>query len=240
LDRIRAIVGAPRVRLVAGMMGLLVIGGVLGAVIATAVPALAANGSAGGVTAATATGPSKYCQIYEQTLESKLNTSQQQLESANQAAITAALQQAVKDGKLTQGQANRIEQRVAANSTNICAHLGGLLQRLQGARGQRGFLKQAFQAILSAVATRLNIPVDTLRSDLAGGQSIVSLAAQHGVSQSALNATILSAVRSQLDAAVSQHLLTTQQETRLITLVTAQINAGNYGVVGLGSMSPGQ
>ncbi|GAC1447364.1 MAG: hypothetical protein PVSMB4_02600 [Ktedonobacterales bacterium] len=243
MNRIRGVFGTSRVRRIAGALGLLLVGGVLGAAVVVAGPVFAANQSSGARTSVTATGPAKYCQIYEQTLESKLNVSQQQLESANQAAINAALAQAVKDGKITQNQANMIQQKVAAHGTNVCANLARLAGGHRGDHGSRDFgpaLKQARQAVVNAVATKLNLAPDTLRADITGGQSIVTLAGQHGVNQSTLNATILAAVKTQADAAVKNGQLTSEQESQALTFITAQINAGHYGIVGLGPMGLGR
>jgi hypothetical protein len=240
---IRALLDAPRVRLVAGIVGLLAIGAVLGAVISTAVPALAANQGAGTRTAVTSTGPQKYCQVYERTLETQLKVSQQQLESANQAALDAALQQAVADGKLTQAQATQIEQGLAKHDANVCAHLAGLAAHHPGAPGAHGpapaqgrFLDQARAAVVQAVATELHLTPATLKADLAGGQNIVALAAQHGVTQAQLNTTILASARTQLDSLVTAGTITSAQESKVLAALGTQLAAGNYGLVGLGPM----
>lgn len=240
MKNIREWLGTSRGRLIAGGIGLLLIGGVIGSLI-TAIPALAAGHFNNGSANAAATVTANYCQIYEQALEKNLNVSQQQLESANQAAIKAAVQQMVTDGKLTQSQATQIEQNATTNAANVCAQLGngghGFGHGFGGPNngGQfGGALQQARQAIVSAVATKLGISTTTLTSDVQGGQSIVTLASQHGVSQSQLNSTILTAVQTQLASAVKAGTITSAQSTQLQTLVTNQINAGHYEIIGLG------
>lgn len=243
MNKLRALLEAPRVRRVAGIVALLAVGVALGAVITTAVPALAANQGAGTRTPVTAAGPQKYCQVYEQTLEAQLKVSQRQLESANQAALDAALRQAVTDGKMTQAQATRIEQGLAKHDANICGQLAGLAAHWPGAHGHAGapqgsarFLQQARAAVVQAVATELHLTPATLRTDLAGGQSLVTLAAQHGVTQAQLNTTILAAARTQLDSLVSAGTISSAQETKLLAALGTQLSAGNYGIVGLGPM----
>lgn len=246
MNQIRELFGATRARRIVGALGLLLVGGVLGAAVVIAGPVFAANQSNDTHTQTTATGVAKYCQIYEQTLESKLNVSQQQLESANQAAINAALAQAVKDGTITQTDATKIQQKVAANGTNVCANLarfaGGHRGGPGGAVGREygPALMQARQAVLNAVAAKLSLAPDTLQADITNGQSIVTLASQHGVSQSTLNATILAAVKTQADAAVKAGQITSDQESQALSFITAQINAGHYGIVGLGPMGFGR
>src|SRR5690348_11950432 len=106
MTKLRELLSSTRMRLIVGGIGLLLIGGVIGSLI-VALPAIAA----GQQNNATPTpGPNKYCQTYEQTLAKQLHVTQQQLEQANQTALKAAIQQAVADGKLTQAQANQIEQ----------------------------------------------------------------------------------------------------------------------------------
>lgn len=217
-------------RLILGGMGLLLIGGIIGSLV-VALPAIAA-GQFGNATTPTPA-PDKYCQTYEQTLAKQLGVSQQQLEQANQAALKAAIQQAVADGKLTQAQANQIEQKISANG-NIC-HLGFFGDKGHGPFGMHGGdLGQIHQAVVTAVAAKLGISTDTLKSDLKNGQDIVTLASQHGVSKSTLNSTILSTVQTQLKDAVNAGTITNQQSQQIQTMVTNQVNAGHYGVVGLG------
>jgi hypothetical protein len=240
MQKIRELLGSTRGRLIAGGVSLLLIGGVIGGLI-TAIPALAAGQSQHQA------GATNYCQIYAQTLEKNLNISQQQLESANQAAIKAAVQQMVTDGKLTQSQANQIEQNATNNAAKICARIGNGAHGFgRGPHGPGmggkfgGALQQARQAIVSAVAAKLGISATTLTSAIQGGQNIVSLASQHGVSQSQLNSTILAAVQTQLASAVKAGTITSAQSTQLQTMVTNEINAGHYQIVGLGTRPAGK
>ena len=230
MAKLRELLRSTRMRLIVGSIGLLLIGGVIGSLI-VALPAIAAGQQNSSATPTPT--PNKYCQTYEQTLAKQLGVTQQKLEQANQAALKAAIQQAVSDGKLTQAEANQIEQKIAANG-NVCAigHGGFFGGRGHGEYGKT--LMQARQAVVTAVATKLGISADTLKTDLKNGQDIVTLASQHNVSKSTLNSTILSTVQTQLKDAVSAGTITSQQSQQLQTAVTNQINAGNYGIVGLG------
>src|SRR5579884_1998857 len=95
MAKLREAFKSTRMRLILGGMGLLLIGGIIGSLV-VALPAIAA-GQFGNATTPTPA-PDKYCQTYEQTLAKQLGVSQQQLEQANQAALKAAIQQAVADG----------------------------------------------------------------------------------------------------------------------------------------------
>jgi hypothetical protein len=230
MAKLREFLSSTRMRLIVGSIGLLLIGGVIGSLIVV-MPAMAA-GHQNSTTPTPTPAPSKTCQIYEQTLAKQLGVTQQHLEQANQTALKAAIQQAVTDGKLTQAQANQIEQKTAANSS-VC-HLGDVGSGRHSSSGtHNGAFTQARQAVVTAVAAKLGISADTLKTDIKNGQDIVTLASQHNVSKSTLNSIILSTVQTQLKNAVSAGTITSQQFQHLQTVVTNQINAGHYGIVGL-------
>jgi hypothetical protein len=214
----RNVLSTTRTQLLLGGIGVLLIGGMMGSLIVTS-PAMAA-GQQGSPTPPPT--PGSYCQTYVQMLTHQLGVTQQQLAQANAAALKAVLQQAVANGQLTQAQANQFEQQISAHG-DVCHEL----DRYGSA------LMQAHQAITSAVATKLGISANTLQSDLANGQDIVTLAAQHGVSRSELNSTILATVQTQLQDAVTGGLLNNQQAQQILSTITTQINRGNYIVVGL-------
>jgi hypothetical protein len=54
-----------------------------------------------------------YCQRYQQDLAKRLGVSVSELQKASQAAADDTVDQLVKDGKLTQDQANKIKSRIA-------------------------------------------------------------------------------------------------------------------------------
>ena len=235
-----------RTRVVAGAVGLLVLGGILGALAVTAIPALAA-GHGGDVVNTTLTGdttsPSaaSYCALYEQTLAAKLGVKVSARESANVAAIDAVINQAVKDGKLTQARATQIEQMVAANGTNVCSHIGAFLGNHRG--GKMGVfsaaLRQVRGDVQTAVAKKLGYADAAHLQAALTGTDIVSLAKTKGVDQATLNATIKATVQTDLNTLVSKGTITSAQETQALTMITGLLNAGRYGVFGLGSGHPG-
>jgi hypothetical protein len=225
------------VRRIGAKFGLLGAGALLGGALVMGVPAFAAG--PGSTAASTPTpratsAPSKYCQAYEQTLASKLQVSQSDLESANQAAIQAALQQAVADGTLTQAQADAMVKRLTSNGAHLCPGFG------RAATGpNQGAAGKIRQAVVAAVASKLGMNATTLQQQIAGGQTIVALAGQHQLSQSDLNTLILATVKSQLDSAVSAQTITSAQEQTMLDRITKQVNAGQYGAIGLAAHKRG-
>lgn len=235
-----------RTRIIAGALAVFAIGGIAGAVIFTAMPTFAASFNA--PLAQTATPKhdlSAYCQTYLTSLEKSLNVTQAQLISANQTALKAALQQAVTDGKITQTQATQIENSIAtalANNPNVCSNLN-LLHMGHRGMGHGGFgganiqqLMAARAAVLGAIANEFGITTTDLQTQLQNGAPILSIASSHNVTQSQLNATIVSSLKTQLDAAVKNNQITAAQETQFVTMVTTQLSNGNYGMLGLGRM----
>jgi hypothetical protein len=225
-----------RTRIVAGSLALLLGGGILGAVLATAIPAAAAGHSANTTLnpAATAPATGQYCTLYEQTLAQKLGVSVSTLESDNVAALKTVIAQMVKDGKLTQTQADTITQQIDANGTNICSHLG----QFMGKGGKGGFgafgaqLKQVRTDVQTAVAKQLGYSdAAALDSALTSNKGdIVALAKTKNVTQAQLNTTITNTVKGDLDKLVTAGTLTSAQETQALSLVQTQVNAGHYAL----------
>lgn len=209
--------------------GILLVGLVTGALLSGGFPAWAFGAGATPSTGSpTAAGKGAYCQLYEQTLASELHVSQSALESANQDAIKAVIQQAYKDGKITQAQETNLLNHASAIAAHPCAALpfgrhrgGGSGPQLSGAR----------QAILSAVAGRLGIPAATLQSDLASGQTIPTIAQAKSVpltGTNGVNAVYLNAVQTQLNQAVSAGTITQAQSAREYAMAQKAVASGHY------------
>jgi lambda repressor-like predicted transcriptional regulator len=243
MQKIRSFFTVQHLRTIIGGVALLVIGGILGIAITGHVPAIAGFNTTNLGQATPAPGStnniSKYCTTYLQNLANALGKSQQEILNANQTALKAAIQQAVSDGKLTQSQADTIEQQLSsASNGDICANISKLAGgKFGGALNQVGAqLKNVHSAVIAAVAQKLGVSTDTLTSTLNNGTSIVDFAKSKGVDQTTLNNTIISAVQTQLDSLVKAGTLTQSQETEAMTLIKNSVNNGNYGLLGLGKM----
>jgi uncharacterized protein YidB (DUF937 family) len=223
-----------RKRIIMAVAGsILFLAGILaGVIISGGIPAFASKNTSSTVNvsqshSSSATG---YCQLYEQTLASKLGVSESKLESANSAALQAVITQMAKDGKLTSQQASMLAQMVQEYSSQPCSHINQILKLGKG--GNAGALNQvlagARQSVESAVATSLGISADTLKSDLAAGQTIPQIAQAHGISLSTVNNAYLTSIHGLLSQAVSKGYLTQDQSNSLYSRVTAAVNAGHY------------
>src|SRR5881275_346508 len=131
-----------------------------------------ANGSQTAAGTPTATNP--YCQQYLQDLAQRLNVSVSTLQQDKLAAMEDVLNQLVKDGKLTQSQADAMKQRLT--SRHECSG--------KGLYGQRATLSQFLAKyrsdIANEVALGLHLSTDQLVSQLKSGKSLNDIAtAQH-------------------------------------------------------------
>ncbi len=226
-----------RSKLVLGLVGggILLVGLIVGVLLGGGVPALASTGGNAPATA-TPSANEQYCQLFVQTLAKNLHVSQSQLESATQAALRTTIEQAYKDGKITQAQETKLLNRVSQLDAHPCAAMG----RMYGHHGGQysGALANARQAILSAVAAKLNLSAATLQSDLASGQTLPQIAAAQHVSIADVNATYLSALHAQLTTAVSSGAISQQQANQAYTKVQQAVANGHYPLLEVRGMHP--
>lgn len=159
-------------------------------------------------TPTTTTNP--YCEQYLQDLANRLGVSVSTLQQDKLAAKEDVLAQLVKDGKLTQNQANAIEQSL--QSHQACTGKGLGLERGVVLHS----LKQYLPNIASQVAQGLHLSVNQLKADLKSGMSLDQIATAQGVSSSQLHTLVLNAIQSAVNQAVKDGNLTQQQATAFI------------------------
>jgi hypothetical protein len=205
--------------------GILLVGLVLGALINGGLPALASLGVGA---APRATNPSNaYCTLYEQTLAQQLGTTTAKLESANQAALKAVIQQAFKDGKITQAEETDLLNHLSTLANHPCAglHFGFGKHRAGGPLGDMSAFHQAVEA---AVAGVLKLQTTDLESQLASGKSVADIAKAQGVSVDSVNSAYLAAAKSELDKAVTAKTITQAQADQTYTVLQTAVAAGKY------------
>jgi AraC-like DNA-binding protein len=172
----------------------------------------------------------QYCQLFMRSLASNLHVSQAQLATATQDALKTTIQQAYKDGKITQAEETKLLDRASQLGSHPCATLESAFGHHGGHAGWqgRGQLAGARQAIVSAVAAKLNLQPAALESDLASGQTLAQIAAAQHVSINDVNAAYLGAVQGQLKTAVSNGAITQQQSDRIYTMIQQAVANGHY------------
>jgi len=158
-----------------------------------------------------ATTASAACQDFVQHFASDLGVSQDALNAAFQKALGETLADEVKNGKLTQAQADAIKKRLA--NAPPCAAAGAIGRSGRAGRATLGaFLQQYTKASASA----LGITEDLLRTDLKNGQSLSQIAASKNISESDFRTKLIAGLKPVLDQAVANKRISAAQEQRLL------------------------
>lgn len=156
----------------------------------------------------------------------RLNVTPEALRSALGAAEDAQIDQAVKDGKLTQEQADAIKKRRAEDKTV----LGGPGVGGPGGhgRGGPGFGGLRFKAgpggALDAAASALGLKREDLVSKLRDGKSIAGVAKDEGKSVDDVKKAITDGVTKELDKAVTDKKLTSAQRDDILKELTEHLD----------------
>ncbi len=201
-----------KILLIGGGSALLLLCILFGAFFAGPLLASARGGQASATSTPTATNP--YCQQYLQDLANRLGVPVSTLQQDKLAAAEDVLAQLVKDGKLTQNQANQIKQRL--ESHQACTGNG---RGLWGRGIVMPALKQYLPDVANQVAQGLHMTVDQLKAQLQAGKSLSDIATAKGVSSSQLHTLVTNAIQSTLNKAVSDGNLTKQQATDFMQML---------------------
>ena len=163
------------------------------------------------VAAVEATASSTVCSDFMKNFANDLHKSQAEINAAFQKAIADTLADQVKNGQLSQAQADAIKKKLAAKTPctlpSSFGHTGG------GAPSIRSFMQQ----YLTAAASALGITEAQLQSDLAAGQSLSQVAAAQHVSEADFRSRLIANLKPLLDGAVTNKRLTTAQEQEILT-----------------------
>jgi hypothetical protein len=162
-----------------------------------------------------ATSPSAVCSDFISHLSSDLGKSQSQVNAAIQKALGETLADEVKNGQLTQAQADKLKQKLASQPPcNLAAGLGK--NRPQPAAGaQIGAYRQQ---LIAAAAAALSVSPTQLQGDLAKGMSLSQIAAAQNppVTEAQFRTRLIAQLTPLLDAAVKSGKLTATQEQMIL------------------------
>jgi polyhydroxyalkanoate synthesis regulator phasin len=177
--------------------------------------------AAGGTGAALAVTRSDNAKQTEQAVLSdaakRLNVSPSDLHDALAAAEDAQLDQLVKDGKLTQEQADAIKARRKES---------GLVLGF-GPGGPPMFMHHGFAVrfeLFDDIASAIGISRQQLFAQLRDGKSLADIAKAHGKSLDDVKSSVRAAVKKQLDPAVKEGKLTQAQEDDILSHVGDMID----------------
>ncbi len=163
--------------------------------------------------ASTPTATNQYCQQYLQDLAKRLGVSVSTLQQDKLASAEDVLAQLVKDGKLTQNQANQMKQRL--ESHQACSGNG---RGLWGRGVTMQSLKQYLPGVATQVAQGLHMTANQLMAQLQSGKSLSDIATTQGVSSTQLQTLVTNAIQSAVNKAVSDGNLTQQQATSIMQM----------------------
>lgn len=203
-------------------IGLLAVGAVaaVGMLTAAAI-ALAASPTPAGTLAPSKTrGPSKYCTSFVGHLAGDLGKSQGDVNSAIGKAIGQSLADAVKNGSLTQAEADKLKNRLAQPG-GACQSLSLLRQQFGGGTIQWG---GALKFGLSAAASALKITAAELKQDVAKGMTLHQVADSKGVTEDQFKASMAAGLTQKLDQAVRNGKLTKDQEAKILARANQAIS----------------
>jgi hypothetical protein len=190
--------------------------------------AVAVAAFAGGAYAATQSSGPDTRQAFLNDVAKRLHVTPQQLTAALNGAAVDQLQAAVTAGRLTQAEANELEQRLkAAGNPPLLPPFGFFGFGSRGLVAPHLLFGPAPFAVgpgeLGAAASYLGLNDLQLFRQLTGGKSLAQLAAGKGKSVSGLEQAMTTAMKSRLDRLVAAKMITAAQEKQVLSRFSAQL-----------------
>jgi len=165
----------------------------------------------------------------------KLGITTPRLQDAIKSAGSDQLDEAVKNGTMTQQQADALRQRLNTQTDNGNFGFGPGKGKGFGMDGGFGF---GFMDSGQALADFLGISLDQLRTELsASGATLATVAQANGKSRDQLKQFITDTAKSRLDQAVKDGKITQAQEDNLMSQLSSRLDQmidGAFGFKGLG------
>jgi hypothetical protein len=171
-------------------------------------PALATTASTAQKANATA-----ICSSFISHLSSDLGKTQAQVNAAIQKAMGETLADQVKNGDLTQGQADAISKTLANQQPCAVTGVGRL-----GNPGNSATIGAYMPQLVTAAASALGVSETQLKSDLAAGKSLSEIAGAKNppVTEAQFRTNLTAKLKPLLDTAVTNKKLTTTQEQAIL------------------------
>jgi hypothetical protein len=185
-----------------------------------------AYAAAAGSSSSTTTDPA---QAFLNDVANRLHVSVADLQAALKGAASDQVDQLVKDGKLTQAQADKIKQRIQQGKGPLAGGpLVGPGRFFLGPLGgmDRGgpFLIKPFFGGLDAAAKYLGLTDAQLGQKLASGKSLADIAKAQNKSVDGLKTAIKDQLKSRLDKAVSAKKITQAQENKVLANIDSRLD----------------
>jgi len=155
-------------------------------------------------------------------LANRLGISSDQLKTDVQGAANDMVDQMLKDGTITQQQADQLRQEI--QNQNYPGLLGMFGRGGGFGMMGRGELGTSLQSIIQSVAGKLNLTPQQIQDQLKSGKSLADIASAQGVSRDDLKNTITTAVDTQVDKAVSDGKITQAQGDKIKTALSSKLD----------------
>ena len=205
----------------------LLIAAPLAAVAALAIGAVALAASPSPSPSPSASGPG---QIFVQKLAGILHLSQSQTANDLKQAELQTIDQMVKDGQLTQAQADKLKQRIQSGQGP--GPFFGFPGR--GRFASPALMRGLRTAELNAVAGALGMSPSDFQAQLRSGKTLADLEQSKGVSDTAVRAAAHDAAKKVLDPAVKDGTITQTQEDTILQRITSGPEPFGHGPRGGG------
>jgi len=214
-------------------------------VLAATVAGLAVAGGGAAIAASQTDSPGS---SFLDSVAKHLGVSSQELEDATKAAAVDQVDQALEDGKITQEQADAMNERIESGDAPFFLGPGvfGFRHEFGGPGGPEGFDGPGhhffFGDKLGSAAEYLGLTEDDLHEQLRAGKSLAEVAEAQGKSVDGLTAAILADAKSGLDEAVAKERLTQEQADAIYERLQSSIDDLVNGTLlgpGGGDFGPG-
>lgn len=189
---------------------------------------MVAFAAGGGAAYAATQSSSNPRQAFVNDVAKRLHVSPQRLTSAIKAAEIDRLNAAVKEGRLTQAQANAIKHAIEAKGPPFVGPgPGPVVGTPRSFRGPPGPFGPALffghASPVAAAAGYLGLSVTQLVNELRSGRSVAQIAKARGKSVSGLERAVTAAIKSRLDRAVAAKRITKAQEQKLLAMLSSRL-----------------
>jgi polyhydroxyalkanoate synthesis regulator phasin len=189
------------------------------AIVAGAAAALAVAGTGAAIAATDALSPEERSQAVIDDAAKQLGVDPSELSAALKQALKNRIDEAVADGKLSEEQADALEERLdSAGAPLVFGGLGG-----PGFGEHLGLWHLGHLGDLDAAGSYLGLTEDELRDALSEGRSLAEVAKAEGKSVDGLVQALVSEAEERIDAAVDEGRLTQAQANELKDDLEARI-----------------
>jgi uncharacterized protein (UPF0254 family) len=169
------------------------------------------------------TGSTNYAQVFVDKLAGILHLNRAQTQDALKQAQLQTVDQMLKDGRITQAQADAMKARI--NAGNGLGAVRGFGRGFGGVGADRTLLRDVTTAELNAAAGALHLSAADLQAQLKSGKSLADLEKAANVPDATVKAAMKAAAKAVLDKAVKAGTITQDQENAVL----ARPGVGGFG-----------